>query len=137
MRSKQNIENESEISVMIVDDEQNILNALKRLFADEPYKVYLFDSVDDALKSLEEIKYNVVISDFTMPIMSGSDFLHIVEDKYPHTIRILLTGASTAVNVPKEIEKEILHCHCFVAKPWEDDKFLQLISSFICVNKVS
>lgn len=129
---KSKLKNESKHAIMIVDDDELILKSLNRLFADKSFQFYLFSNTHDALESLAEREYSVVISDYSMPIMSGSYFLRKVKEKSPNTIRILLTGVAESASVPDQIAKEILHCHHFVTKPWDDDKLLELIN--ICIT---
>lgn len=81
--------------VLLVDDEPNVTEALKRALRRESYEIFTATSARDALKVLERTEIDVVISDEQMPEMSGSQFLAIVCDKYPHTIRIILTGQAS------------------------------------------
>lgn len=80
--------------VLILDDDQNILNSLKRLFHNETFKPYITDNIDDALKIIGEENIKVVISDYKMPVMTGVDFLEKVKQKNSNTVRILFTGHS-------------------------------------------
>ncbi|RKX20082.1 MAG: hypothetical protein DRP35_06650 [Candidatus Zixiibacteriota bacterium] len=132
---KSKLKNESKHAIMIVDDDELILKSLNRLFADEPYRVYIFDNVEVALDSLEERDYSIVISDYSMPIMSGAYFLEKIKDKSPNSIRILLTGVSESASTPDQVAKNILHCHKFVTKPWDDYKLLELINICIAIHE--
>ena len=91
-------------TVLFVDDEPEVTNALKRTLRKEPYHVMTATSADEALETLKNEKVDVVVSDEQMPGMSGAQFLSIVKQKYPSTIRMILTGhdnlrsAITAIN---------------------------------------
>ena len=60
--------------IMCVDDEPGILQALKWVFADEPYELFLFQSPLDALDALKIHEFAVVLSDLNMPGMIGIEF---------------------------------------------------------------
>jgi two-component system probable response regulator PhcQ len=78
--------------VLIVDDEPIITNLLKDALSREPYGILSARSAEEALPILDREKLDVVISDEKMPGMSGSEFLAFVRQKYPDTIRMILTG---------------------------------------------
>jgi two-component system probable response regulator PhcQ len=65
---------------------------LKDAFSREPYNILCADSAEEALPILAREQVDVVISDEKMPGMSGSEFLSLVRQEYPDTIRIILTG---------------------------------------------
>lgn len=79
-------------NVLIVDDESTIRDILKDVFAREPYGILSAASAEEGLEVLAKEHVDVVISDEKMPGMLGSEFLSIVRQKYPDTIRIILTG---------------------------------------------
>ena len=78
--------------VLFVDDEPNGTKALKRALRREPYDILSAGSADESLEMLERESVDVVVSDENMPGMTGSEFLAVVYEKYPDTIRIILTG---------------------------------------------
>ncbi len=79
-------------SVLLVDDEPNILKALVRSLRKEPYDFLTAQSASLALGMMDQSPPDVVISDEMMPGMLGSEFLSHVRDAYPETIRMMLTG---------------------------------------------
>lgn len=79
-------------SVLIVDDEPIITDMLKNVLSREPYGIITAPSAEEALPILVRERVDVVISDEKMPGMPGSEFLSIVRQKYPDTIRMVLTG---------------------------------------------
>jgi signal transduction histidine kinase len=78
--------------VLFVDDEQPILNTLKRIFKNEELDSYFADSAETALKILEENEINILVVDYRMPEVDGLSLLKLVKDKYPEVMRIILTG---------------------------------------------
>jgi two-component system, probable response regulator PhcQ len=82
-------------TVLIVDDESNLLDSLRRLLRREPYRLLTSTSCEEALHIFETTPINVVISDQDMPGMSGILFLKGIRERYPETIRFMLTGKAT------------------------------------------
>ncbi len=112
----------TEHTILIVDDEKSILNAIKRSLSGDNYQILTADNPQEALGLLATNQFSVIVSDYTMPSMSGADFLCIVRKKQPRCIRIMLTGGTETENVPNEIAESILHCQRFITKPWDDDQ---------------
>ena len=81
--------------VLLVDDEPNILTALKRALRKEPYEVITAGSAKEALALLDECYVDVIVSDHDMPGMNGTQFLSMVSKSYPEIVRFILTGKAT------------------------------------------
>jgi two-component system NtrC family sensor kinase len=109
------------IRILCIDDEQNVLRSLKRLFLDDPYEVLTAPSGAEGLLILAQSgTVPVVISDYRMPGMNGVEFLSEVRKRWPETVRIVLSGyADTGAIVSAINEGQIYR---FVAKPWNDDE---------------
>jgi putative nucleotidyltransferase with HDIG domain len=107
-------------TVLFVDDEANILKALKRLLRHEPFEVLTATSASEALEQLQRFDIQVVISDQRMPEMSGADFLSRIRERHPETIRMMLTGY-TEIDVAVEAinRGEIFR---LITKPWNEDE---------------
>jgi DNA-binding NtrC family response regulator len=82
-------------TLLLVDDEPNVTDALKRALRREPYEILTAISGPSALELLERNHVDVVISDEQMPGMSGSVFLSAVRKQFPHTIRMILSGQAS------------------------------------------
>lgn len=110
------------IKILFVDDEPNILRALRRLFIDEDnYELFIAESGDEGLEILErEEGVCVVVSDYRMPGMNGVEFLSKVHERWPQTIRIVLSGYADTASVVEAIN--IGHIYKFIPKPWNDDE---------------
>jgi DNA-binding NtrC family response regulator len=101
--------------ILLVDDETHVLDALKRALHKESYEVFSVGSAREALDILSGHDFDVVVSDEMMPGMAGSDFLGVVCDKYPETIRIMLTGHPNLDTALRSINKG--HIYRFLIKP--------------------
>lgn len=111
--------NEAGHTVLVVDDEPNVLSALKRVFRRESWQVLTALNVNDAMELLASREVGVVISDQRMPGVSGTEFLHRVKAMYPDTIRILLTGYADFRTVIEAVNQGDLYK--VLSKPVDDE----------------
>ena len=81
--------------VLFVDDEWEVVNALRRAFLQCPYRIHTTTSPELALRMLRDEPFDVIVADELMPGMLGSELLRIVAQEHPGTGRILLTGQGT------------------------------------------
>lgn len=101
--------------VLLVDDEVQVTDALKRALHKESYSIFDANSAERAFEILEREKIDVVVSDEMMPGMMGSDLLAVVCRKYPETIRIMLTGHPNLNTALRAINNG--HIYRFLTKP--------------------
>jgi len=115
------------VSVLFVDDELSVLNALQRLFRTVPLPSYYASSAEAGLTLLEQHPIGVVVSDVTMPGMDGITFLTLVREHYPDIYRVVLTGASELSVAIKAIN----YCGAsqFITKPWQADELRQTVAA--------
>ncbi|NLI29936.1 MAG: response regulator [Nitrospiraceae bacterium] len=117
------------VKILCVDDEQNVLNALRRLFLDDDYVILTANSGPDGLALQETEQAQVIISDYRMPSMNGVEFLREVNKKWPDTVRIVLSGyADTSAIVSAINEGQI---YKFIPKPWNDDELKVTIANAV------
>ena len=101
-----------------------ILSALRRLFRPHGYRILIDESGALGLAELEKTPVNLVISDMRMPEMDGASFLKEVRQRWPETIRILLTGyADVGSTVAAINEGEIYR---YISKPWDDNEIVAI-----------
>ncbi len=112
-------------SILLVDDEVNVLKSLKRLFIDTDYKIYTAESADAGLLVLQGKSINLVISDYKMPHKNGVEFLKEVKEKFPDTIRMILSGFADVAAIVESINEG--NVYKFLAKPWNDQELLTTI----------
>ncbi|MBF0252753.1 MAG: hybrid sensor histidine kinase/response regulator [Candidatus Omnitrophica bacterium] len=118
-----------EINVLILDDEENILNSLKRLFRSEEFGIFTTTNHKEALECLKNEKIKIVMSDYRMPDVTGTDFLKQVKEINPEIIRILFTGHSDIRIAEDAINKG--EVYRFINKPWEDVELKTTITDAI------
>lgn len=105
--------------LLLVDDEPNVLSSLQRCLRREGYVIHLANSGAEALGCLAQHPISVVVSDQRMPSMTGSELLARVKEKWPHTLRIMLSGYSEVQSLVETINEGA--AWKFLFKPWEDD----------------
>lgn len=108
-----------ERTILLVDDEANILSALTRLLRPLGYHILRAGSGKEGLDILAQNEVGVIVSDQRMPEMTGVEFLHRVKDLYPDTVRIVLSGYTELNSITDAINRGAIYK--FLTKPWEDD----------------
>ncbi len=104
--------------ILIVDDEQGVISALKRSLMEEDLTIYEANSGDEGLSILKETRVQLVISDERMPGMAGNEFLAAVKNIYPQTVRMMLTGHASIEAAMKAVNTGEIYR--FFSKPWND-----------------
>ncbi len=106
-------------TLLLVDDEENILRSLMRLLRRDGYKILTADGGQAGLDVLARNEVGVIVSDERMPGMSGVEFLSRVKALYPETVRIVLSGYTDLKSVTDAINEGAIYK--FLTKPWDDD----------------
>ena len=107
-------------TVLIVDDEGNILRALGRLFRGEPFHVFATTDPDEALDLVEHTPVAVLVSDHRMPKLDGDHLIARVKALDPRVVCIRLTGYSDPEAPETELPREAVFRT--IAKPWSDEE---------------
>lgn len=115
--------------ILLVDDESNVLSALKRALFDEPLEIVTAGGGEQALEIMAEKRFKVVVSDERMAGMQGSELLALVRQYYPDTVRIMLTGHATLEAAMKAVNDGEIYR--FFSKPWNDHDLIFAIRSAI------
>ena len=107
-------------TLLLVDDEQNIVSALKRLLRRDDYQILTAYSGQEGLDVLAANAVDVIVSDQRMPGMIGADFLRAAKGLYPETIRIMLSGYTELQSVTDAVNEGAIYK--FLTKPWDDEQ---------------
>lgn len=108
-----------ERTLLLVDDEENITSSLSRMLRRDGYRILRASSGQEGLAVLAQNPVGVIVSDQRMPEMTGTEFLSRVRERYPDTIRIVLSGYTDLNSVTDAINRGEIYK--FLTKPWEDD----------------
>ncbi len=106
----------SERSLLVIDDESEIVKALNRQFRRQ-YTVYVAESAEAGYEIMMKVPIQVIISDQRMPGMNGAEFFRKVRHAYPDAIRLLLTGYADIQAVIAAINDG--HIFRYITKPWD------------------
>jgi signal transduction histidine kinase len=106
-------------TVLLVDDEENVLRSLERVLRKEPYKIVTATSGKEGLAILCNMQVQLIVSDQRMEGMTGIEFLESARDMCPETVRILLTGYSDLKTVEEAINR--VEIYRFLNKPWNEE----------------
>lgn len=112
-------------TVLCVDDEVNILAALRRLLRSHGYRVFTADTPMEGLNVLQSNVVDLVISDMRMPLMDGAKFLDVVRSRWPDTVRLLLTGHADVESIMHAVNQGEIYR--YITKPWSDVELVQII----------
>lgn len=112
-------------SILLVDDEQNVLRALARLLRRDGYTIHTAGTFQQAFDILGTAAVDVVVSDHRMPEGRGTEFLGKVKETHPRTIRMILSGYADIGAVTEAINGGAVYR--FLTKPWVDDDLRRVI----------
>ena len=104
--------------LLLVDDEPNILAALRRLLRRDGYDIVADTDAHAALRRLETEDFDVIVSDQRMPDITGVEFLRRAKSLRPHSMRIVLSGYTDLDSVTSAINEGAIYK--FLTKPWDD-----------------
>ena len=117
------------LPILIVDDEEIILAALQEILRRAGYEAVTFSDPVAAVAELRQRKFSVVISDQTMPGMSGLEVMAEARKLQPFATRILITAVLRLDTVIEAINKgEIFR---FIVKPWLREEFVATVQNAV------
>jgi diguanylate cyclase (GGDEF)-like protein/PAS domain S-box-containing protein len=105
-------------TLLLVDDEPNILTALKRQLRGLGFRILTAPGGREGLALLETEHVDVIVSDQRMPGMTGVEFLRIVKNSHPDTVRMVLSGFTELQSVTDAVNEGAIYK--FLTKPWDD-----------------
>lgn len=121
--------------IVIVDDEQGIISALRRCLWTIPgYEVFGFTEPQEALNLVAKETVDIIISDYRMPLMDGVTFLSACKELQPHASRLILSGYTDLNGLVNAINKAEIYR--FILKPWDDFDLKATIFSAISYRTI-
>lgn len=121
--------------ILILDDDLNILESLKRLLARKKHlQVEYFSEPSKALERAESGLFELFISDFNMPLMDGVTFLSKTKEIHPRSQRIILSGCADLNTVVDAINN--VQIYRFINKPWHNLEFIAAIEQALEYHRV-
>lgn len=115
--------------VLIVDDEEQVLDGLKRTLRHESLEIVTTTSPTDALKRLDGGQFDILISDIDMPEMTGLELISRARKDHPEVVRILLTGDSSLQSALTAINDGAVHK--YLSKPWRASELRETLRTTV------
>lgn len=110
---------------LFVDDDSNMLDGLRRMLRSmrQDFEMCFAEDAQKALEMMGNTEFDVVVSDMRMPGMDGAELLTVIQQRYPHSIRIMLTGQADDASTLRTIGVG----HQFLAKPCDPEKLKSIL----------
>jgi two-component system probable response regulator PhcQ len=115
--------------LLIVDDEPNVTRALLRVLKRHlplHARVEAFNDPITALARAREAPFDVILSDYRMPLMDGITFLHEVKASQEHAVRMILSASTEVETIMKAIND--VEAFRYLTKPWHEDELIEQIN---------
>ncbi len=113
--------NRTPLSLLVVDDERRALETLRRTLEDH-FTVFTAASAEDGLAVMEAEDVQIILSDQRMPGTSGVDFLRNVRNRWPNTVRLMLSGHTEAEDIIAGVNQAGIWQ--YLLKPWHPEQLL-------------
>jgi len=112
--------------ILFVDDEINIIDGLRRMLRKHRHEwdMVFVTSGNQALEQLHQTPFDVIVTDLTMPEMSGAELLKQVVEYHPDTARIVLSGHADENNTARAAQV----AHRFLSKPSDAEQIKEAIA---------
>lgn len=114
-------------TVMIIDDETRVLSSLRRMLVRSGWQVITFVNPVDALEFARHRIVPLVITDYRMPRMTGTQFLQSLEEIQPVSYKIMLSAHASRNDIVQAVAS--VGVHCFLQKPWKSSRLLNELNA--------
>lgn len=112
-------------SLLIVDDEENMLWSLDRALKNKNYDITCLDNSLDALDLCKKSNFDLILSDQRMPNLEGVELLSKISKLQPKAKRILISAYTDFYDVVEAFNDGIINK--FITKPWDNDTLRKLV----------
>ncbi len=116
------------INVLVVDDDKEIRNTLTAILESENYLVQTAESGKKAVRLCEKSTFDVALIDIELPDVKGTELLHMLKEKQPKMVRIIITGHPSIENAAKSVNEK---ADGYIMKPFDVQELLAMIKKLI------
>ncbi|MBN1821158.1 MAG: sigma-54-dependent Fis family transcriptional regulator [Prolixibacteraceae bacterium] len=113
-------------NILAVDDSANMLELIRRILTPKGYSVYTVSGVAQAIKLLQEIDIDLVITDIRMPEIEGTELVRFVNENYRNTVVLVITGYPT---IETAVETVKLGACEYLTKLFTEQELLEAVQS--------
>lgn len=112
-------------ALLVIDDEVNILSAIKRTLGRSGYQIFTANNATEAFEILARHQIGVVLTDHQMPDVSGTELLEKMRYMFPDTVRIMLTGNANLHSITQAVNQGAIYK--FLVKPWDNGELEKIV----------
>lgn len=105
-------------SILIVDDDMNLLSGLRRALRYQPYDLFVANSAEIAMDMFTRSSFDLVVADQRMGGKKGTDLIAWLAEHFPDTVRLMLTGHADVEVMKMAINQGKVYR--FLTKPCHD-----------------
>lgn len=120
--------------ILLIDDEPNVLNALTRSLRDPDWEFECCAAGAEALKRIQTSPFDLILSDYRMPVMDGIECLRQARALQPDAVRMVLSGHADRDAVLAAINEAGISR--FITKPWDDYEVKEAIRQSLHLRTV-
>ena len=117
--------NADKLRIMVLDDEPIVCKRLKPALEKQGYQVDTFTESTDAMEQIEQVEYDIIITDLKMKGVDGMKLLGEAKRRWPKTEVIVITGFATMDTAKESFHKGVFD---FIAKPFKLTEIQQVVS---------
>ncbi len=118
-----------EKSVIFIDDEEQILKALRRCLRGEGYELLTTTDPDQAIGWVKEGKAQVVVSDYRMQKTTGLELLKEIQQVDPRVVRVILSGYAEQDAVNQSLRDGVVYN--YLLKPWKAESLKAKVKEYL------
>ena len=115
-------------NILIVDDDSSIRKSLTSILEDENFLVQTAENGKKAVRMCEKVSFDVALIDIQLPDMKGTELLHVLKEKQPKMVRIIITGHPSVENAAKSVNEK---ADGYVMKPFVVPELLEMIKKLM------
>ena len=115
---------DDKLNILVVDDEQIVLDSIRKHLRKENYNVYDALSVQEAFDKIDQLSIDIVLTDLMMPHIDGLEFMKIVKSNHPNMPVIIITGYAT---INTALQATQLGAFDYIAKPFSKIELKKVI----------
>lgn len=121
--------------ILFIDDENNILKSLKRLFRNTEFECYFASTIAEAIKiSCELDGLDMIVSDMKMPYFDGIRTLKLFKEAEPDAIRVALSGYATSSSITEAVSKNL--AKQYIHKPWDNNSLVDALTKMFTIEEL-